>query len=116
MPKVSIYVPKELHARAKALQLPLTKVCQAAIAEAVGERSVNLAELMDRQLHNMERMIELYRARVTEGYETLLAAGIDPAVLFAGMTIAGEFVDAAKARQAAAGARPQSALTVSHAG
>ena len=85
MPKISVYFPNDLHSRAVQAGLPISKICQAALAEAVADNAATLPELLDRQRHNIERIIEIYELRRIELFKRIAATGLDPLEVFEGL-------------------------------
>lgn len=74
MAKVTVYIPDRLHRRLKEQRVPITKTCQAALAETLDQADATIATQLRRACTRIEAIAQEMERRTLESYERMVKA------------------------------------------
>lgn len=77
MPRVSIYLTQQLHRRLTEAGLPVTKICQSALADALSADDQTIADQLRAEALRLMRIAEETERRTRASYERFTAHGVD---------------------------------------
>lgn len=78
MAKMTIYLPNRLHRQVLDQALPVSKICQAALGEALDASRVSTGARLRRLAASLEAVSEQADARILIAIERIKNAGLDP--------------------------------------
>lgn len=82
MAKVTIYLPDRMHRQVVGQKLPISKICQVALTEALDARHLSTGARIRRVSAQLEAISDDADTRILTAIQRVADAGIDPEQIF----------------------------------